>query len=80
MDPVYTTMRDTMQQVNDELAKLKELSTAKRLNNTKIARSALHIYDAMTKLEKQRNQLLAIANPPANPPTNPPASEAKPTN
>lgn len=63
LDPVYTSMRATMDTVNAELDKLKELSAAKRLNNTKIAKAALHIYDAMTKLEKQRNQMLALANP-----------------
>lgn len=66
VDPVYTSMRDTMQTVGAELEKLKTLSGAKRLNNLKIAKSALHIYDAMNKLEKQRADLMVAADPSIN--------------
>lgn len=65
LDPVYEQMRATMQDAQDHLAKLRDLSAAKRLKNGPIAKEALRIYDAMTKLEKQRNQLLALSNPAA---------------
>lgn len=65
LDPVHEQMRATMQDAQDHLAKLRDLSSAKRLKNGPIAKEALRIYDAMTKLEKQRNQLLALSNPPA---------------
>jgi hypothetical protein len=62
LDPVYVTIRATMDEAQLHLAKLKELSAAKRLKNGPIGKEALKIYDAMQKLEKQRGQLLALAN------------------
>jgi hypothetical protein len=62
MDPIFGTLRATMDEVQEHLTKLKDLSSAKRLKNGPIAKEALRIYDAMTKLEKQRGQLLALAN------------------
>ncbi len=62
LDPVYVSMRDTMQEAQDHLTKLKDLSSAKRLVNGKIGKEALRIYDAMGQLEKQRSQLLKLAN------------------
>jgi hypothetical protein len=59
---IHGAMRTTMTEVQDHLAKLKELSQAKRLANGKIGREALKIYDAMAQLEKQRAQLFEAAN------------------
>jgi hypothetical protein len=62
IDAVYVSMRATMDDVQANLAKLKELSAMKRLSNGKIGKTALKIYDAMGQLEKQRSQILALAN------------------
>lgn len=59
---IHGAMRLTMQDAQDHLAKLKDLSAQKKLANGKIGREALKIYDAMGQLEKQRAQLLEAAN------------------
>lgn len=62
MKELYASMRATMQQAQDALTQLKDLSGQKRLPNIKIGKAALRIYDAMGKLQKQRDEMLQIAS------------------
>ncbi len=54
---VYTELRTSMQTADESFAQLKELSSMKRLTNTKIGRAALNIHDAMSAIERHRADL-----------------------
>jgi hypothetical protein len=65
---IFNSLRRSMQDAQDHLSILKELSAAKRLSNGKIGRQAVYIFDAMTAISKDRSQMNSILKAPAPPP------------
>jgi hypothetical protein len=60
---IYSDLRFAMQNAQDHLSRLKDLSSQKRLVNVKIGREALSIHDAMTAIERDRSQLAGLIGP-----------------
>ncbi len=57
---IWNNVLSTVADAQEHLAKLKELSSEKKLRNTKIGREALAIHDDMTGLEKSRALMLEL--------------------
>lgn len=54
----YSELKASMEVVQDHLGKLKELSSAKKLANTRIAKEALKIHDTISDMQRQKSSLM----------------------
>ena len=54
----YSELKSSMEVAQDHMARLKELASAKRLLNNRIAKEALKIHDTMAEMQREKSTLM----------------------
>lgn len=60
VNPIWTKFHASMKVAEDNLALLKDAAQEEQLDNKKIGKAALKIYDSMTAMEKMKNEMVKI--------------------